>query len=667
MRGIIGLWHLDHRPAEQPARRMLEGAAYSGGGAVQLWQQDDIALGVFPFESEPGGGASQRVERDGRYVLVGDARIDNRREVVRMLHPAAASRAGDGEARLLLEAYARWGSACVDRLVGVFAFAVWDTQERTLFCARDPVGVRPFYYAFQPRRMFACASTLATLLSVPDVSRRVNETRVADYLARRGEDAAATFYEGVVRLPPGHTLVLGADGDPVARRYWEFGGREAPRAASDAEFEEGFREVFGEAVRCRLPAGPVGVMLSGGLDSSAVAGVAAGLHSAPVHGFSATFPGLPPELLSRSDERAYVAAVARSPGVVSHLLSVSDRSPADELDRYLDHIGQPPFICNLYFIHHLQAAAREEGVRVVLDGCEGDDAVSHGLERFWELGYEGRWDVFRTEADALARRAGGTAASVFKRFGRRGTAARARAHPVRFLAEAPTVAALSGESLHGVLAAYWLKPLLRSLVRRWRSHPPVVPALLHPDLVQRIDYGSRLQAYAEQHRPTVLSAQESHRIALTAGAGAIASVLEETSHLASMDGVERRHPFYDVRVLNYCLSLPVDQKLRDGWSRSILRRALGDVLPEEVRCRMDKADLSPHFERSLLRVAKPRLERLLHEDWGHLESFVDRVELKAAYDRRDGALLWGVLALATWLRRMHDAPEVHTPRANSIL
>jgi asparagine synthase (glutamine-hydrolysing) len=301
---------------------------------------------------------------------------------------------------------------------------------------------------------------------------------------------------------------------------------------------------------------------------------------------------------------------------------------------------------------------------VILDGCEGDDAVSHGYERFWELGYHGQWDVFQREADALAARIGTTSDRVFAHLGRRGAMLRARHHPFRFVAEVPFIAALSGESVATLLKQCWLKPLLGPLAwwRHRRESP--VPDLLSPDFVQRVDYEARLDAYAEQRRPVVLSAQESHRLVLMAGAGAIASVMEESSHLAAMDGVERRHPFYDVRVLNYCLSLPVDQKLRDGWTRSILRRSLRDTLPSPVRDRTDKGNLSPHFFQSLCRVSMPRLVRLLNEDWSYLRAFVNRGALEHDFDKtrhmrlKDSDMkLWYGLVLATWLKTRFDAPK----------
>lgn len=675
MSGIYGGWRLDGdaSPLYPPA-----GAAPTvhpiapERSSPRVWREDAVTLGAAPTPGVPGSGRG--VIRDGPHVIVADARIDNRGEVGRALGYDAAGydaagydavgrpEAGGrpvGDARLVLDAYRRWGRACVDRLVGAFAFAVWDVRERELFLARDPIGVRALYYAFEPHRFFAFASALDGVLAVPQVPRTVDDVRVADYLAQRAEDPSRTFYAAIRRVPPGHTLVLRPGGPPALRRYWSFEVRAhagASGAASDAEWEEGFRAVFEEAVRCRVPEGEAGVLLSGGLDSSSVACVAARLRGGGLRAFTGTFPHLQGEERARSDERSYVAAVAASTGATSHLVPLTGCSPTDELDRYVDALEQPPFVCNLYLVHRLQRAARAAGVRVLLDGCEGDDAVSHGLERFWELAYQGRWGAFRVEAQSLADRSGGNVAAAFAQFGRQGTTARARAHPLRFLMEMPAVAALAERPWGEVLLQHWMRPRLRALAPR-RSSEAGVPDLLCADLVRRTQYQDVLAAYADLGRSTVPTAQEVHRLRLAAGAGATATALEESAALARMDGVERRHPFYDVRLLDYCINLPADQKLRDGWTRSILRRALRDDLPQAVSRRVDKADLSVHFHRTFFPTARSRAERVLGGEWAVLAPYVDREAARAAYERGDGETVWRILALHRWLHHAIDAPE----------
>ncbi|MDX1531658.1 MAG: asparagine synthase-related protein [Rhodothermales bacterium] len=639
---------LDGRPAERGGRGMLDALVHRGACAA-LRPDGPMALGHRQRPAEP----ACPVAHDGRYAVAADARIDNREDLARAmgLAPRGPELRALSTAEVLLKAYATWGGRCVEHLVGDYAFVVWDAQERALFGARDPLGVRPLYYAFRPGVLFACASEIKGVLATGEVPRRVNETRIADYLAVRGEDARATFYADVLRLPGGHTLTLRQGGTPQVRRFWE-PPSPALRRGSDAELEAGFRARFEEAVRARLPEGPAGVLLSGGLDSSAVAGVAARLHDRPVHGFSATFPDLPEEHLRVSDERGYVAAVSRFVGLESHLVPLTGTSPLDALEQYLAHLDQPPFLSNLYLLHRLQSAAREAGVRVLLDGVEGDDIVSHGVERLWELGYRGRWDVLETEAQALAARTNGTATGLFRRFGERGAKARARAHPLRFVREAPRVARLADRPLRHVLWTYGLKPWLRPLARRVRPRPTPMPALLSADFARRTGYRERLEAYAEIGRSTDVSAQGLHRLALSAGAGPTATILEETSHLAAMDGVERRHPFYDVRLLEYCLSLPADQKLRDGWTRSILRRALADDLPETVRARTDKADLSPNFFRNLLQMERERVGQLTTVDGDLLAPYVDPAAFRAALERNDAPLLWRLVMLAHWLKEV---------------
>lgn len=675
MSGIYGGWRLDGDASPLYSQEGVppEGAASTEPpiaperSSPQVWREGAVTLGAAPTPGVPGSGRG--VVCDGLHVIAADARIDNREEVGRALgygavgRPEASSHAGAGgqpagDARLVLDAYRRWGRACVDRLVGAFAFAVWDVLERELFLARDPIGVRALYYAFQPHRFFVFASALDGVLAMPEVPRTVDDVRVADYLARRAEDPSRTFYAAVRRVPPGHTLALRPGGPLAFRRYWSFEVRAhagTASATSDAEWEEGFRAVFEEAVRCRVPEGEAGVLLSGGLDSSSVACVAARLRGG-LHTFTGTFPHLRGEERARSDERSYVAAVAASTGATSHLVPLTGCSPTDELDRYVDALGQPPFVCNLYLIHRLQRAARAAGVRVLLDGCEGDDAVSHGFERFWELAYQGRWDVFRAEAQSLADRSGGNVAAAFAQFGRQGTTARARAHPFRFLGEVPAVAALGGVGWGEALVRYGVRPWLRTLMPR-RGSDQAVPELLAADLVRRTRYREVLAGYAGLGRSTVPTAQEVHRLRLAAGAGATATVLEESAALARMDGVERRHPFYDVRLLNYCIDLPADQKLRDGLTRSILRRALSDDLPQAVSRRVDKADLSIHFHRTLFPAARSRAERVLGEGWAVLAPYVEREAARAAYERGDGETVWRILSLHRWLRYTIDAPK----------
>ena len=177
-------------------------------------------------------------------ALTADARIDNRPELLRTL------RLGDSDvpdSELILAAYEKWGEDLAAHLVGDFAFALWDGHARKLVCARDVMGIKPFYY-YAGGEVFAFASEIKGLLAHPEVPRRLNETKVVDYLAPVFEDLEQTFYEGIYRLPPAQVLVV-EEGRIRRRTYWELDASRELRLGSDEAYVEAFREVFTEALR----------------------------------------------------------------------------------------------------------------------------------------------------------------------------------------------------------------------------------------------------------------------------------------------------------------------------------------------------------------------------------------------------------------------------------
>ena len=150
-----------------------------------------------------------------------------------------------------------------------------------------------------------------------------------------------------------------------------------------------------------------------------------------------------------------------------------------------------------------------------------------------------------------------------------------------------------------------------------------------------------------------------HWLTLDAGGGSIASILAETNHIASAFGVEARHPFYDPRLVTYCLALPPEQKLYQGWTRIVLRRAMEGILPDVIRWRTNKADLSPNFYRNLLQMEQVPLDRLVTEDLDRLAPYINLDTLRTAHERGNGDTLWQVLILSRWLRRRGQKNQIY--------
>lgn len=666
MSAIAGYIHPDGRPADPVAiRRMVERMAHRGPDGRAVWVGERTAMGNAALDTRIPATPQPHVHASGAFVLTADLRLDNGDELrARLDLPASA-----GDAEILLSAYARWGKRCVDSLVGTFAFAVWDERQHQLFCARDRIGVRPFYYHQAADGTVVFASEIKALFTSGHVSPVIREVRVAEFLAKDVLDTEGTFFEGIYRLPPAHTLTVDAAGCLRTERYFALD----PERTCDIETDDGrearFRELFTEAVRCRLDTGrSTGVLLSGGLDSSSVACVARTLNREAGRGalstFSAVFPDLPAAERRRADEQRYLDALDAQGGFDMHRVPLSGVSPLHGIDTVVEHLDQPPLSCNIYLTTHLFDRARSENIRFLLDGAEGDVTVSHGYGRLAELLLAKRWPELRAEVEALARRSGAPPERIFSQRILPFLKALGEQAPGRVLRHDLLPAAdLSGQSRTRMAWRHVVRPALPPALRRtvsWlRGREPAPDAaanaaarrfpIIHRDLVRRTSLGERVDERRAAFRTRSYSERKQHWAALHLGAGSVAAILEEISHLTAMCGGERIHPFYDVRLMEYCLSMPADQKLRDGWTRSILRRSMRGVLPPAIQQRTSKGDLSPNFARGL--IQNERLHALLENGPDELDHYIDRTVLRTAIDRNDVSTQWAVGVLSAWLQR----------------
>ena len=332
-------------------------------------------------------------------TLVSDVRLDNRAELAEQIGLAPARVAAMSDEALLLAGFQRFGIDVVERLLGDFFFALWEGREQRLWLARDPLGVRSGFYARRGRR-FWFASELTQLLASEALPRRPNLTRIADFLGFSLPDPRATFYEDIVRLAPGSVLSL--QGELAnARRYYALPFPPERKLKDNREYGQAFRELLVDATRVRLRTRvPTGFLLSGGLDSSSLIGIAehTGVLASqgPLRTFSATFPDYP-----EIDERDYIALVHAHPGVDGELardgsrfdarfVRVDRTSPLDTLGDTIARQGEPFYSPNFFVDTLLLDEAQRSGVRLILDGLDGDTTVGHGWEYMAELLRDGR-------------------------------------------------------------------------------------------------------------------------------------------------------------------------------------------------------------------------------------------------------------------------------------
>jgi asparagine synthase (glutamine-hydrolysing) len=675
MSGITGKYDLGSRPVDRAdIDRMVGAIAHRGPNGLGVWHAGPVGLGhcLLVTTSEPPRLRPPIVGTVAGCVITADARIDNRDELIRAIEVANREPREISDAEIILASYDRWGERCVDKLLGDFAFAIWDQRRQLLFCARDHFGVKPFYYYHAPGRVFAFASEIKSLLCLPELPRQIDDLQLASYLVGAVDDKASTFYRGILRLPPAHCMVVSRDTLRVWS-YWSLDPARELHLGSDEAYAEAFRDIFTTAVCCRLRGGPLGAMLSGGLDSSSIVCAARDAlghdTSQHLHTFSAIFPSLAAQELARIDERAYIDAVLATGHFVANDVRGDQLSPLCDVERLLWHEDQPPIAPNLFLNVGLHNAAQRAGVRVLLDGFGGDSVVSHGTGYLVELIDLQQWSALAHEIDALARRSGFSPAQYLDGYVLPYLAALARRGSwIRFARTARQIGRRYGMSRRDLWLRYGVSPLMPTpALRAWRGlrrreHlEDDGRALLKSDLYRRTRFGARLRGLEAEQKRVSITARDDQRLELDSGIFPL--VFEENDHVAAACSIEARYPFFDKRLVEFCLSLPANQKLRDGWDRFVLRNAMSGVLPSMVQWRSGKADLSSNFTRGLLGPDRAILEDVLLHDPAAVGAYVDVGVLQGAYrryvaDRGSDAelVVWRVAMLGFWLRCSEERP-----------
>jgi asparagine synthase (glutamine-hydrolysing) len=540
--------------------------AHRGGDAEGATAVGEAALAHRHSWATPEevGETQPLSDPSGRYWIVCDGRVDSRDELLPTLGASPGEGAGMSDAAVLLEVFARWGVAGFARVVGPFAAAIWDATERRLTLVRDALGDRPLCYALLPGAVVA-ASEEQAVLAHPGVSDALDERRVAQFFAFGGLDGDATFFTAVREVLPGHALVV-ESGRATTVRYWEAAAAEPLRLRDDREVAEAFAERLRAAVRAHLRGTtPPALMLSGGLDSSAIAATAAPL--APgLKAVSWVFDELP-----SCDERAWIDPVVRHCGLEPLQFAGDAEWPLRELAGWRRNPNSPEDDLYRRLVERARELARSAGCTVLLSGMFGDHLYSGVHGWLWERLGDGR---ALGDARTELRGRGG-----LRRLGVALLLRRVPA-PVKRLRRAMTG------------PRPWLTRYAGEMLAEAGAWPPSAARGLRP----------------AQHR-SVLGLLAAH------------GVSGETFHAASA-GVDVRYPFRDRRVVELMLRLPSDQLYRPGVSRPVLREAMRGLLPEAVRSRTGKTSLEALFRRGVGDREQAAMQRQLAAGAPHWERFV---------------------------------------------
>lgn len=605
--------------AESLARRMAEVLTHRGPDEAGYFLEPpaflahrrlsiiDLAAGHQPMSNE-----------DGQLWIVFNGEIFNHQALRPKLEAAGHKYRTRCDTETILHAYEEYGPECVCHLRGMFAFAIWDRQRQRLFCARDRLGKKPFYY-FWDGRLFAFASEIKALLEHPRIHARLNGSALAEYLAFGYLSGEETLFGGIRKLLPGHvlTLDLGAQPGLHIQQYWDVPPPGQHPHTSEQEWIEETRRRLEEAVRLRLMSDvPLGMFLSGGVDSSAIAGLMKSMVDGPVETFSVGYTE------TAYSELPNARQVAEALGTSHHEVVIGMEEFFQALPRLVWHEDEPiawPSSVSLYFVSRL-AATR---VKVVLTG-EGSDELFAGYSRY---GF--------------------------------------------YLRQAPLAKAYAGvpeplrRAIRSVLAH---SRLLRADLRR---------KALHTLLGREPDLGSLYLdnfycAFSRQELQAWLAcpANDAHLAFLRywqAAPGSslldrmlyvdqktyLVELLMKQDQMSMACSIESRVPFLDHPLVEFAASIPPHLKLRAREGKYILKKAVEGLLPQEIIYRRKMGFPTPL--RAWLR--DPRAEELfafLQRKDGLLASCLDLQQLETLLNRHrrgeeDGTdRLWRLLTLQLW-------------------
>ena len=547
------------------------------------------------------------------HLLAWDGRLDNREDLIAAL-PGSFVR-DRTDAAIVMMAFLKWGGSFLTRLVGDFALSLWDPDSRELLLARDAFGTRPLFYHLTPERIL-WSSELEPLLYAKGVNLEIDDEYIADYLVYEvGLDQ--TPYREIRAVPPGHSLIV-REGRPRLRRFWSLDPRSEIRCRDDREYEECFRQLFRDSIKCRLRAdAPVWSELSGGLDSSSIVCVADQL----IESGDARSPGLTTvsyiyDESSTSNEGSFIRCVEEQRREVgTHLYEKEIGLAAPDANDSLYSVPSG-LLCFSRLYDRLNREMRRTGSRVLLNGRGGDHLLWSDPGVAPEL------------ADLLAR------------FDLSGLHRRIRAW--------------SRAQKTAYLTLLWksaVKPLLPSYLSERLQPEQALPPWIDPEFARRLNLGRRSRE-EEDVFGFDLPSGRSRAVQLL---GAIRSI--GAHNLRSVGCTEVSYPFLHRPLVEFLMAIPIDQLLRPGETRSLHRRALKALLPEKIVNRQGKKGPDEAFYRGVAREW-PKLRPIISEARVCARGYMDQRALREAFDRARCGIeihsyaLLRTLSLEFWLRSL---------------
>lgn len=558
MSSIYGKINFNKKPVEADELAAMENSLnHWEVDAIGQWHSIHAGLGHLMLYNTPESLHEKLPTHNntGNLTITADARIDNRDELFEKLYKEDLDKTIVTDSDLILKAYETYGEDCIKHLIGDFVFAIWNEREQQLFCARDHMGVKPFFY-YQDDNFFAFASEKKGLLVLSGLNKEVNEDYLLKIVGKINPILDETLYLHIKRLPGAHTLSL-RNKQVSIKRYWDLDTSKRIYFDNPKDYTDRFLELFKEAVRCRLrSAYPIGAELSGGLDSSGITCVAANLLHAENRELSSFSYALTPEEAAGNsikteeffaDEVINFAKVDRPVKVCS-----SDyTSFMEETDLSL-RINDGPYHRTIWH-NPIKKAAGAHGVRILLSGFAGDEMVTNGSYLYaMDYAIRGQYKAFFKVAKKKTGIAG-----AFKLL----------------------VHVKAGKNVMQLLKPYFNRKEFNS----WKKHDRnfLVPAYFYR-VKKHVKAPLATYSFREFQKQRILNSHVSER-------------MEMEDRMGLLYKLETRFPMADVRLIEFVLALPLGIKTNSEITRFLFRSAMKGLMPTAVLDRDDKTILMQPF------------------------------------------------------------------------
>lgn len=608
MGAFVVLYHHSGATPDDHAifEKAMAGLAHRGPDGSGMFFSGQTLLGHWHFWTTPeDAGESQPLSLPGLpFYLVLDGRVDNRDDLCASLGIAPLDAPSFSDARLVLLSYARWGADCVKRLLGEFAFALWDEQRQELFCARDPLGDRTLYYAQAGSRVILASEPWAIVSALG--SQKLNEQAVAHYFVFRPMLDGQTLFDTVFELLPAHAMQFDSSGKR-AWRYWSPDPKPVLRYRTDAEYAEHLLDLLEKSVRCRLRASyPLAAQMSGGMDSPSVAVLAArALAPNSLTTISYIF-----DELKACDEREYINAVRDKWQLNSCQLVCDEDYPYRDFSKGPSNLNWPEASIYRELKERVYQNLQDQGVRSVLTGGFGDGLYC--AEDHWLV------DLFADGQLSLAFR------ELFFHLRRDG------------------------------FRKVWQSRYLRKPLRIWAAPVVEIKRVLLKQVYDRPDWATpqtldALQGATNQEFTPGFSEYDGF-IGLYAAAG-----VSRDTCIASRYHLDIRRPFRDLRLVDFILRIPAYQLYRAGVKKHILRLAMQGLLPDNILQRTQKTLYGPLYF-SGVRRKKKFLQTTLNNPNAPWRQYVNAdwvmrhwdQEIKPGQDGPGAVIPWLCLSFDQW-------------------